>query len=157
MADIYEKFGSYAIRGVEEGDRPRLTEWIANDPAHVGILKPDFFLGLKRSNSGELEPDPRPTCMAMEDSSGLLFFIRISRAARVYIQFPPESVPSARRRIALGLLKGMAYLECGLARAGVEQWVFDTRSPRLKHVAGLRLGFVASPDEMVREIVEREA
>lgn len=151
MPEILDQFGSYTFRSVDESDRVRLTDWIAWDPAHAGVMSAEFFMGLRRNPEGKLIRDSRPTCLALEDSGGLLFYIRVSRAARTYIQFSPDNSKN-RGRVSLGLLKGMAFLEVGLGHAGVEQWIFETRETRLKKLAGLRLGFRESPDEMVRPI-----
>ena len=73
------------------------------------------------------------------------------------IQFPPEGGQRTRTRIMAGLLHGMAFLEAMLARAGVEEWIFDTVSPKLKTLAQRLLGFTESAHEMVRSIKQPEA
>lgn len=141
---IHEVFDGYTLRSVdEEMDRGQLAEWIGRDRYHAGVMTPEFFLGIG---------DSRPSCYALEDAAGTLFFIRISRAARVYMQFQPVAGVEQRRRIAAGLFKGMAFLEAGLSRAGCEQWVFDTQSPGLKYLSQHRLGFTLAPDDLVRDI-----
>ncbi len=151
---IYGKFDGYTLREVtEKVDRARLEEWIERDQAHAGILEPGFFLGLMRDIRGRLIPDPRPSCYALEDAQGTMFYIRLARAARVSIQFATEPAsPRERLRIAKALLKGMAFLEVGLERARVEQWIFNSKSPSLRTLGEMRLGFHKSPFELVRDI-----
>ncbi|HEY2351078.1 MAG TPA: hypothetical protein VGH83_01125 [Candidatus Acidoferrum sp.] len=152
MANIQGKFDEYTLRSVDESDRDQLTTWIENDHTHANIIEPDFFMGLTRNDAGGLVADPRPTCYALDDLDGTIFYIRISRAARVYIQFNHAYSPTERARIARALSRGMIFLEIPLAKAGAEQWVFDTQSSALKKMGQLRLGFKPSPNEMVREI-----
>jgi hypothetical protein len=151
---IYGKFDGYTLREVSaKFDRARLEEWIAHDQAHRGIFEPGHFLGLMYDNSGQLVSDPRPTCYAMEDEQGVIFYIRLSRAARVDIQFATEpKISRERLRVARGLIKGMAFLEVALERAGVEQWIFNSKAPALRVMSEMRLGFRKSPFEMVRDI-----
>jgi hypothetical protein len=103
-------------------------------------LRPEFFI----------DGDPRVQTWMLENEHGPLFSIRMSRAARVHIQFPAGR--QEQRHVALGLIKGMAFLEVMLERAGVSEWIFDTQSPPLQELAEKRLGFAPSPFEMVRLI-----
>ena len=153
MEKVLAKFDDYTLREVSlDRDAVQLTGWIARDPYHQH-LKPPFFLGMIEAADGYLQPDPRPSCYALEDVNGEIFYIRIDRAARVNIQFAPwGNSLSSRSRVARGLLKGMAFLEVGLGRAGVAEWVFDTRSLTLKAMAKSRLGFEENQYDLVRPI-----
>lgn len=142
---ILAEFDEFELREIEDGDFDRLEEWIAVDPYHASLFVPEFFLGRN---------DPRATCYALDDDKGTVFYIRLSRASRVHIQFPPMA--SQRRRIALGLMKGMAFLEVALSRAGVEEWIFASESPQLRHMAVSALEFNPSPNELVRLMARRE-
>lgn len=127
-------------------DLQQLSDWIEVDEEHRGVFSPHYFL------TGKLGMDYRPSCYALEDSQGLVFYIRLSRASRVRIQFGPEGDRRQKARVARSLLQGMAFLESQLANAGAEEWIFDTRAPRLTRLAEMALGFKASPHEMVRAI-----
>lgn len=145
-------FDGYRLRPTDRlSDIEQLSDWIQADDVHRDIFEPGYFMG------GEFALDPRPTCYALEDAEGTVFYVRISRVARVRIQFPPEGGPKTRTRIMAGLLHGMAFLEGMLARAGVEEWIFDTVSPKLKTLAERLLGFTESTHEMVRSIKQPEA
>lgn len=151
------KFDGYNLREIGEGDRAQLEEWIAGDRHHAGLLDPEFFMGLALDSGGELAPDPRVTVCAIEDSRRTLMYIRLTRASRVQIQFAPEhstgrSIHVERRQMANALMKGMAFLEVALERAGAMEWIFDSRAAALRAIAQRRLGFVASPLELVRLI-----
>jgi hypothetical protein len=142
--NVREEFGNYVLRSVDAKiDRDPLARWIQQDSYHRGVFTPEFFLG----------EDPRSSYYAMEDHAGVIFFIRLSRAARVYMQFPPTTGDSqARHRLGHALLEGLAFLEVGLSRAGCEQWAFDSHAPGLRHLAMHRMGFRALPDDLVRGI-----
>ena len=152
MAVIAE-FDGLALREVTEADYPRLEEWIAADPAHASLFEPDFFLGREVGKSGEPAADPRATCYALEDAAGEIFFIRLERAARVYIQFAPARERAvAPLRTGRALARGMAFLEAALARAGASEWVFSTENSALGKLAERVLGFHSSKTEMIRSI-----
>ena len=153
MNKTIARFDGYELRSVSfDRDAQQLGNWLARDPLHQH-LRPAFFLGLLENDSGSMRVDPRPTCYAMEDEFGAIFYIRLERAARVNIQFDPirQSVVD-RARVARALMKGMAILEVGLARARASEWIFDTRSSRLAALAKARLGFRTSSYELVRPI-----
>lgn len=152
MSEAIE-FDGLKLRPVsEQEDYAALEEWIAADPAHASLFVPDFFLGREINAQGEIAPDPRATCYALEDENGTAFYIRLSRAARVHIQFPPQGEKTNARRTALALLRGMAFLEVALSRAGAEEWIFSSFNPGLRRLAERALGFHASQDEMIRPI-----
>jgi hypothetical protein len=146
------QFDGYTLRATDAlSDLEQLEKWIKADDTHRGIFEPWDFM------SGILASDPRPTCYALEDSEGVVFYIRISRAARVRMQFGPENGRKHRGRVMQGLLHGMSFLEAGLSEAGVEEWIFDTDSPKLKLLAERLLGFTESTHELVRSISRPEA
>lgn len=153
------QFDGYRLRSIEETDYITLSEWIALDAHHAGLLTPEFFMGQTIGASGGLEADPRVTAFALEQSRGPLMFIRLTRASRVHIQFAPgpeskrsQEIHRHRQQIANALFKGMAFLEVGLSRAGAAEWIFDTESHALRSLAQRRMGFTASPHELVRPI-----
>lgn len=129
-------------------DLERLSDWIEMDQAHQGIYTPDYFMG------GKFSTDPRSTYLVLEDVDGEVFYVRISRAARVRIQFSPDTSEPQRSRNLRGLLHGMAFLEAEISRQGVEEWIFDTENPELKKAAEKILGFTESTHEMVRAIAD---
>lgn len=153
MERILGQFDGLKLREVSfDRDILQLASWISEDPAHQ-LMRPAFFLGQLEGPDGYMKPDPRPTCYALEDEFGTVFYIRIDRAARVNIQFDSTLKKlTDRARVARGLLKGMAFLEVLLARAQVSQWIFDTRAAGLANLAQSRLGFMPSPHELVRLI-----
>jgi len=143
------KFSGYQLRELEESDHARLAEWIAADPSHSGILDPEFFTG----------QDPRVLVFALENGEKTVMYIRLARASRVAIQFPPppetkklKDLRWHRQELSDALMKGMAFLEIGLARAGCSEWIFETESDSLRLMVQRRMGFAPSPHEMVRRI-----
>jgi hypothetical protein len=148
MSDL-AKLDGFTLREVSEVDRPMLNKWIKADPRHGEEADANYFLGL----TPEGTPDPRPTCYAIEDQSGNpLLFIRLSKIARVRIQFQTSRTRTHKLQTAQALIKGMAYLETLMAQANVEEWIFDTENMELATFAITNLGFEASPDELKRGI-----
>jgi hypothetical protein len=100
--------------------------------------------------------DPRAQCYVLEDKHRTLMYIRLSRATRVHIQFPPENDQTPRRtqrrRLAMALAKGMAFLQVHLVRAGAAEWIFNSESDPLRQLATAKLGFRVSRNELVREM-----
>lgn len=138
------EFNGLRLRAADRlADLERLEDWVAADDAHRGIFTPQHFMSVPHAD------DPRGTCYALEDAQGVVFYIRISRSARVQIQFPPDEDKARRIR---GLFHGMAFLENQLSHVGCEEWIFDTDSPRLKRLAERVLGFTESTHELVRPI-----
>lgn len=141
---IKAAFNGLVLRDADAlADVTQLEEWINADETHKGIFVPADFL------SGPLGNDQRGSCYALEDEQGVVFYLRLSRAARVRIQFAPKA---HKARVMHGLFHGMAFLESQLAQAGCEEWIFDTDSPGLKRLAEKLLGFTESTHELVRLI-----
>ena len=142
---IKATFNGLVLRDADAlADVTQLEEWINADETHKGIFVPADFL------SGPLGNDPRATCYALEDEQGVVFYLRLARAARVRIQFAPSAGQKAR--VIRGLFHGMAFLESQLQHVGCEEWIFDTDSPNLKRLAERVLGFTESTHELVRPI-----
>jgi hypothetical protein len=145
--NILAEFDGYKLRAADSvADLETLYDWISRDEVHRDIFTPQFFL------SGVLGGDSRPSCYALEDENGAVFYIRLSRAARVRMQFPPGEDSKQKSRILRGLLHGMAFLETELKKVGCEEWIFDTANPALKKAAERLLGFTESTHELVRLI-----
>ena len=141
------KFDGLTLRHADElTDVEILDGWIKADEVHRGIFSPLYFI------QGPMGEDDRASCYAIEDEKGVVFYIRLSRATRVRMQFPPDGDHAQKGRIIRGLFKGMAFLENHLAHAGSEEWIFDTQSPNLKNLAERMLGFTESTHELVRGI-----
>lgn len=140
------EFDGLRLRATDEQDEEKLRAWIDADPDHAGQFEPEYFMGSEG-------------CFALEDAAGVVFFIRLTKVARVRIQFNAEAKGMRQKlRVSQALARGMALLEVGLSRAGTEEWVFDTANPDLRRFALDALGFKDSPDNLVREIrAEREA
>lgn len=147
MSTVVE-FDGIKLRSIDERDRELVARWIAADPSHREQFTAEFFLGQFPDGSS----DPRPTCYAIEDDNGVVFFVRLARVARAYIQFGPGQDQPQRARNRDALSKGMAFFENYLARAGAEEWIFSTNNPMLRASAKIRLGFEESPDELARKI-----
>lgn len=168
MDGVLGKFEGYTLRAIDESDYVVLEKWIAADPKHAGVLDPEFFMGQVVDGEGRLAEDPRASVFALCDRKNVLMYIRLARASRVHIQFAPEPEADnsgeqlkAQRRhkteMANALIKGMAFLEVGLERAGCSEWIFETVSPELRNITVRRMAFKASQNEMVRVIPRREA
>jgi hypothetical protein len=148
---VLAKFDGYTLRSADTiADLEMLDTWIQKDDAHREVFDPGDFV------CGVFATDSRPGCYALEDGNGTVFFIRLSRAARVKIQFPPDTNSEQRNRNLRALLHGMAFLEVELSHSGCEEWIFDTDNQQLKKVAERILGFRESTVQMVKPIAEPE-
>lgn len=163
MSQVLGQFDGYTFRAIEETDYAQLEDWIAADPSHAGTMDPEFFMGEAIDATGNLAPDPRVTALVLTDGNGAdLMYVRLTRASRVQIQFLPKvrgtrELLAQREQMREALMKGMAFLEVGLARAGCTEWIFDSQSPHLRSLVEKKMGFEGSPNEMVRIIPRHDS
>ena len=136
------QFGGYTLRATTEADRALADEWIAADPFHRDTTTADFFLGT----------EPGSEAFVLEDAEGKVFFIRLTRAMRIDIQFSPPVSIEARERTRDALTVGVEWLADALAKTGCRELIFESQNPALIRASEKRLGFRRSPGELVRAI-----
>lgn len=122
------------IRPLTEADRPLLEQWIATDPHHQnGEISADFFYA------------PDTNALVYEDEHGIVFVARFARTLRIHMQFSPDE-----KRNAAVMLEGFPILEFNAKEAGFKELIFDSMFRPLIVFCKRKLGFRASPDELVR-------
>jgi hypothetical protein len=120
------------VRPVNPMDQAVLANWIARDPAHSGVMTPEFYM----SEDAQ--------CLVYEAFDGLKYlpalYIRLepvsAERVRAYVQFPPWKNPR-------DLVRAFRIVKETLAKAGFHELVFDSVSPTLVRFCQRRMGFVA--------------
>jgi hypothetical protein len=133
------KIGRYSLRPVMERDRDLLAVWIEQDPDHRDRVDPDFFM---RSDQGK-------ECFAVEDDHGhVVFYIKMTRALRLDVQFGSDEMIADRERNADAMREGFEWLRTGAAGSGIWEILFDSTNEPLVRFAERRLAFRKVPDEL---------
>lgn len=125
-------FGTYTLRPAGMiVDFYLAHEWTRADPDHKDV-SPQFWL----------EQGPDSDAYLLLDQEGPLYFARLIRTTpeqvEMHIQFPPQT---GHRRVVLGLMNGMVWLEKMLRRIRIRELYFKSCSPTLIRFAIRRLGF----------------
>lgn len=139
VEDPIWEFDEYVLRAASEADLPLAASWTHADEAHRE-LDPAFWL----------EQTPAKQSYLLFDNDGPVFFFKgvlTGRVLEVFVQFPPHAVGDdlalrfeQKFRVAKALARGTEWLETRM-RGVVEEFVFETLSPSLKHFCEHRLGF----------------
>jgi len=147
------KIGSYTLRPATERDRDLIAIWIEGDPDHRDWATPDFFLG-KRPEDGEAAAGiPGRECFAVEDARGnTVFYVLMTRALRLHVQFGPDETTAQRERNADALREGFGWLERGAAGSGIWEILFSSTNDPLITFAKRRLRFNSSPNELRHKV-----
>lgn len=123
------------LRPVSEADHPMLEAWIEADPEHRGRSTVEFF------------SRPSDNCYVLMDTQGPVFFLKLTRAIRMDVQFAPGV--EMRERTRHGLHRGFEVLGELLAEKGFEEAIFESKNTLLMRSMEKRTGFRRSPGEMV--------
>lgn len=151
-------FLGYELREATPDDLPLATEWTKADPEHNGSIDPDFWIQAKRNpETGELQHqpmklDPGAERWVLTDRHGAVFFFRIEKAVRVYIQFGPNKTSRDRDRNGKAMECGFKWLATMLAMRSVREIVFDSRVDALRAFCGRRLGFKQKASTLTKRI-----
>lgn len=117
------------FREVTEEDRKQVTEWIAADASHHGIVDPDFYL---HGNSNS-------SVYALGDGEGTAFYVRQEahgEMVRMFIQFGPD-----KRRILEVFEQAYPIVKQDAQLRGFKSILFSTCSPTMVRWM-TRFGFV---------------
>lgn len=127
--------GGLELREVRPEDHALLCAWIDADPHHRGKTLPSFFEAAK-------------DCFLLHDEHAPVFFLKLSRAVRLDVQFAPGDRIRTRR----GLHEGFPPLAAILAATGAEEVLFAADTELLARSMEKRMGFKRSPHELVRSL-----
>lgn len=137
------QFDTFTVRPIEERDRVFLSNLIASDPYHAGIMDADYFLKLV----------PGEDAWAVEDEHGeVVFYFKTQTAVRLSLQFTQGETPTARERNRRAMLHGMAWIEAQLRSNNFREILFQTDGPALAAMAKRRMGFREGAGELFRGI-----
>jgi len=117
------------IRKLTPDDCPKIDEWIAKDPFHSGKGDSSFFF------------EPCSEGFAVEDDSGDVMYVRISRALRVNACFDPDA--RERNKETMTLLS--QWLAKMAADSGFREVTWTSENPALR-AFGKTIGYTATPD-----------
>lgn len=142
------KLGPYTLRPVSDRDRDLLAIWIEQDPDHRDRVKPEFFLDSKDGME----------CFAVEDAAGVVvFYIKMTRALRLDIQFGPDETREQRERNVDAMREGFNWLRLGAAGSGIHEILFNSTNIPLVNFAERRLAFRKAPDELSHKVTQLAA
>lgn len=116
-----------AVRLIAQSDYDLLATWINDDPAHRGVLGPEFWF------------DRRRVSFVIEDKEGPVMFVNFVAqppAMRLYIQFCSDAL-----RVAKAMYKTFAAVKKMIQKTGAQQIVFDTQNPKLANFCSRAFGF----------------
>lgn len=116
-------------------DLPKIDEWVAADPSHVGVMTGTDFILLPNEETGEV---PKGTqCIEVLDDKGTVFYLRFRNALIVETQFPPAapsgtSAPLRQHvRVSKALKEAFAYFVVASKHLGYHAMLFDSVSELL--------------------------
>lgn len=162
------RFGAgFVLEPASFEHKPLAEQWTAWDPDHAGKVDPRFWLE---------QACDRDSYLASDGAGPVLFFkvivypilhrgasgpsdeelarVKVDREqcqAELHMQFMPQNLQSDYERVRAMLLAGCPWLEQLLLEAGVEEIVFDSKSPALVAFTTKRLGFSTKGDGVLRK------
>ena len=157
------RFDGFHLRPTNPLDRALAEQWTAMDPAHAGVIAPEFWLEQRLGRDSFL----------LSDKTGPVFFFKmhilahyrlrwleehdgvqmpveqnLRNCVQIFLQFAPYDTDyddalrfQLRRRMRAGLVKGQVWLEKVLRQYQATEVFLDTRSEPLVHFSVNRLGF----------------
>ena len=140
-ADRTYTFGPYQLRPATPEDEELARAATAADPEHAGIISPTFWL----------EQDRGVDCYVLTDAEGPVFFFRMQRVARLFIQFMPGVTPARNRKV---LTEGMGWLDVALRAASVTELIFDSTSRLLRLFVSGKLQFRPKHNTLSRPVCD---
>lgn len=115
-------------------DIPKIGEWIATDPAHVGIFKAEDFILLPDAE-GVMPKGVQ--CIEVLDDKGTVFYLRFRNALIVETQFSPNPDSHDFRylrqqlRVSKALKETLAYFSVASKNLGYYALFFNSVSNSL--------------------------
>jgi hypothetical protein len=140
------KFFGYELREATPADLALATAWTEADPEHTGI-KGEFWIQNEPVKNGDMAER-----YVLIDPRGEVFFIRLEKAIRIYIQFSPDKSAEAIERNRGALQQGFRWLTAMLAVKSIGEVIFDSKVPALRAFCGRRLGFKQKKDSLTKRI-----
>lgn len=141
-ARVSYTFFGYTLRPATAKDLELARAWTAADPAHHGVIAPEFWI----------EQGIGIDSFVLTDAGGPIFFFRMQRAVRLFVQFAPikNKVDEARARD--GIFRGVNFLVGALAKVQICEMLFDSTSKLLRLYVVGRLRFTPREGTLSRAI-----
>lgn len=141
------KFFGYELREATSEDLALATEWTEADPEHKDSIKGDFWIQAEPVKNGDMAER-----YVLVDPSGAVFFLRLEKAVRIYIQFGPDRSAKGYERNREALQIGFRWLTTMLAVKSIGEVIFDSKVDALRAFCGRRLGFKQKKDSLTKRI-----
>lgn len=141
------KFFGYELREATPEDLALATAWTEADPDHRDSIKPEFWIQNEPVKTGDMAER-----YLLIDPRGAVFFIRLEKAIRIYIQFSPDKSAEAIHRNGDALQQGFRWLTAMLAVKSIGEVIFDSKVQALRGFCGRRLGFKQKKDSLTKRI-----
>jgi hypothetical protein len=147
---VYQ-FDGYTFRPATPDDRTLARLWNMMDPEHKWELQfPDYWI----------DQNNRVNSYVLEDSIGILFFVKSIRQAdneiEIAIQFDRECGTVSKARVMRGMAAGFAWLKDALPMNGFKSLYFQSKNEDLILFTQKRLGFVKDGKRYVHTLKEQE-
>jgi hypothetical protein len=129
-------------------DTQKIGEWVAADPSHKDIFKPEDFILLPDAN-GNIPKGIQ--CIEVQDEKGTVFYLRFRNALIVETQFAPTSdvrdfgYLRQQIRVSKALKEALAYFSVASKNLGYYAMFFNSVSESLINFFE-KLGFTRLTD-----------
>lgn len=139
------QFEGYTFRPAIPSDKPLARLWNTMDPEHKWEMQfPDYWI----------EQTSQINCYVLEDSIGILFFVKSIRHAdneiEITLQFDRECGTVSKARVIRGLASGFEWLREALPMNGFKRLYFLSKNDDLIAFTEKRLGFVKEEGRYIR-------
>jgi len=123
---------------------PTAFAWTNADEFHRWSTNADFWVNTKENANPCIE-----RYVLLDSDNKPVFFFRLTRAARVDIQFAPGRSRRDLLRNRNSLMCGFSWLKWIAQKSNIGQLIFQTSNPPLRAFCEKYLGFHASEGECV--------
>lgn len=141
-ARVSYTFFGYTLRPATAEDIELARAWTAADPDHRGVIAPEFWV----------EQAPGIDSYVLVDAAGPVFFFRMQRAVRLFVQFAPIRNKEDEKRAREGIFHGVNFLAAALSKVHIAEMLFDSASKLLRLYVVGRLRFIPREGTLSRAI-----
>ena len=128
---------------------PALTDkyFTLADPEHKDSITPDFWIQSEPITNGDIAER-----YILIDPAGAVFFLRLDKAIRIYMQFSPDKSADAIERNREAMTQGFRWLSAMLTIKSIAEVIFDSQVQALRAFCGRRLGFKQKKNTLTKRL-----
>jgi hypothetical protein len=141
------RFLGYELREATPDDLALATEWTLADPEHKDSITPDFWIQSEPITNGDIAER-----YILIDPAGAVFFLRLDKAIRIYMQFSPDKSADAIERNREAMTQGFRWLSAMLTIKSIAEVIFDSQVQALRAFCGRRLGFKQKKNTLTKRL-----